>query len=108
MAHGPLLPSSKLAMVSCPTQTLSLSSHLFLLPFPLLKTLGFPGGSVVKNLAASAGDACLIPGWGRSPGGGHGNPLQYSYLEKPTDRGAWGRGEGCPTVHGVAESDRTE
>ena len=47
---------------------------------------------VVKNLPVSVGDAGdvgLIPGWGRSPGGGHGNPLQYSCLEDPMDRGAW-------------------
>jgi len=55
---------------------------------------------VVKKLPASAGDVRdpgLIPGWGRSPGGGHGNPLQYSCLEKPMDRGAW-----QTTVHRVA------
>ena len=39
--------------------------------------------------AGDAGDAGLIPGWGRSPGRGHGNPLQYSCLENPTDKGAW-------------------
>ena len=53
---------------------------------------GFPGGSVVKNPLANAGntrDVDLIPGLGRSPGGGHGNPLQYSCLENPMDRGAW-------------------
>ena len=47
---------------------------------------------VVKNLASDARDvwdAGSIPGWGRSPGGGHGNPLQYSCLENPMDRGAW-------------------
>ena len=47
---------------------------------------------VVKNLPANTGDireAGLIPGSGRSPGGGHGNPLQYSCLENPMDRGAW-------------------
>ena len=47
---------------------------------------------VVKNLPANAGDvidAGSIPGLGRSPGGGHGNPLQYSCLENPMDRGAW-------------------
>ena len=59
---------------------------------------GFPGGSVAKNLPANAGDASLIPGWGRSPGGGNGNPLQYSYLENSMDRGAW-----QTTVHGVAQ-----
>ena len=49
-------------------------------------------GSVVQNLPADAGDAGyegLVPGSGRSPGGGHGNPLQYSFLENPMDRGAW-------------------
>ena len=53
---------------------------------------GFSGGSVVKNLPADAGDARdpgLIPELGRSPGGGNGNPLQYSCLEKSMDRGAW-------------------
>ena len=49
----------------------------------------FPGGSVVKNLPANAGDAGSIPGSGRSSGGGDGNPLQYSCLENPMDRGAW-------------------
>ena len=45
--------------------------------------LGFPGGSAVKNLPAQAGDLGSIPGLGRSPGGGNGNPLQYSCLENP-------------------------
>ena len=61
---------------------------------------------VVKNLPSNAGDteeAGSIPGWGRSPGGGHGNPLQYSCLESPKDRGAW-----WATVHGVAELETTE
>ena len=52
----------------------------------------FPGGSVVKSTPANAGDARdpgLIPGSGRSPGKGNGNPLQYSCLENPMDRGAW-------------------
>ena len=47
---------------------------------------------VVKNLPANEGDTKdtgSIPGWGRSPGGGHGRPLQYSCLENPMDRGAW-------------------
>ena len=55
---------------------------------------------MVKNLLANAGDvrdAGPIPGSGRSPGGGHGNPLQYSCLENPMDRGAW-----RATVHRVA------
>ena len=52
---------------------------------------GFPGGSVAKNPPANAGnirDTGLIPGWGRAPGEGHGNPLQYSCLENPMDREA--------------------
>ena len=61
----------------------------------------FPGDSVVKNLPANAGDTGLIPGSGRSPGGGNGNILQYSCLENLLDRG------GCQaTVHRFAkESD---
>ena len=59
----------------------------------------FPGGSVVKNLPANAGNTGTIPGFGRSPGGGNGNPLQYSWLENLMDRGAWG-----PTVHAVIKS----
>ena len=64
--------------------------------------ISFPGGSVVKNLPANAGDAgnaSSIPGLGRSPGGGNGNSLQYSCLENPMDRGAW-----QATVHEVAKS----
>ena len=61
---------------------------------------------MVKNLFAKAGgtgDTGSIPGSGRFPGGGHGNPLQYSCLENPTDRGAW-----RAVVHGVTEPDPTE
>ena len=64
--------------------------------------MGFPGGAVVKNLPAKAGDARdvgSIPGSGRSPRGGHSNPLQYSCLENSMDRGAW-----QATVHEVAKS----
>ena len=50
---------------------------------------GFPGGSAVKNLPASAGDMGSIPGSGRSPGEGNGNPLQDPCLRNPLDRGAW-------------------
>ena len=49
---------------------------------------GLPCGPDSKESACSAGDVGLIPGLGRSPGGGHGNPLQYSYLENPMERGA--------------------
>ena len=51
--------------------------------------MGFPDGSVVKNLSANAGDVGLIPGWGRFPWEGNGHPLQYSCLGNPMDRGAW-------------------
>ena len=74
----------------------SLSTHLCLL-------IGFiQVAPVVKNPPDSAGDvrdACSIPGSGRSPGGGHGSPLQYSCLENPMDREAWGA-----TVHRVSKS----
>ena len=62
-------------------------------------TAVFPGGSEVKASACNAGDLGLIPGLGRSPGEGNGNPLQYSCLENPMDGGAW-----WATVHGVAKS----
>ena len=65
--------------------------------------MGFQGSLVVKNPSANAGDVGLIPGLGRCSGGGHGNPLQYSCLENPMDRGAWE-----PTVHELTESDMTE
>ena len=63
------------------------------------RRLGVPGGSVVKNPPANAGDSSLIPGLGKSPGEGNGNPLQYSHLENPMDRGTW-----QATVHGIANS----
>ena len=50
---------------------------------------GFPGGSVVKNLPANVGDMGSIPGSGRAPGEGNGNPFQYYCLENPMDRGGW-------------------
>ena len=62
---------------------------------------GVTGGSVVKNLPANeedAGGMGSIPGWGRSPGEGNGNPLQYPCLGDPMDRGAW-----WVTAHGVAK-----
>ena len=67
-----------------------------------IKERGFPGGSVVKNLPANAGDAgdtCSNLESGRSPRGRNGNPLQYSCLENPIDREAW-----WVTIHGVTKS----
>ena len=64
-------------------------------------TMGYPGGSVVKNPPTNAGDSGWILGLGRSPGEGNGNPLQCSCLENPMDRGAW-----WAIVHGVVR-DRT-
>ena len=69
---------------------------------PLTYHLGFPGGSVVKNSSANAGDTkdvSSMPRLGRHPGGGNGNPLQYSCLENPMDRGTW-----WATAHGVTKS----
>ena len=66
--------------------------------------MDFPGGSVIKNPLASAGDSGVTPGSGGFPGGGNGNPLQCSCLDDPMDRGAWGA-----IAHGVEkESDTTE
>ena len=64
-----------------------------------LKTMGFPGGSKDEASACNVGDPGLIPGLGKSPGEGNGNPLQYSCLENPMNRGAW-----RAAVHGVAKS----
>ena len=70
--------------------------------------MGFPSSLVIKNLPAHAGatgDTGSVPGSGRSPGGGNGNPLQYSCLENPMDRGAWWATKS--EVHGVIESQKT-
>ena len=61
--------------------------------------MGFPGGSDGKESACNVGDPALILGLGRSPGEGNGNPLQYSCLENPIDRGAW-----RATVDGLTKS----
>ena len=76
-----------------------LLSALFKSQFGLLTSpRGLPGGSVVKNPSANAEDMCLIPGSGRSLEEGNGNPLQYSCLGNPMDRGAW-----WAIVYGVAK-----
>ena len=63
----------------------------------LMMDKGFPGGSVIKNLPANVRDTGSIPGSGRSPGEGNGNPVQYPCRGSPVDRGAW-------QVHGVTKS----
>ena len=68
-----------------------------------IRTLGFPGGSVVKNPPCQARNTGSFPGLGRSPGEGNGNPLKYSCLKNPMDREAWEA-----TAHKVTkESDTT-
>ena len=62
-------------------------------------TTGFLGGSVGKESTCNARDVGLIPGLGRPPGGGHGNPLKYSCLENPYDQRSW-----RAAIHGVAKS----
>ena len=72
------------------------------LPTPVF--VGFPGGSAGKESACNSGDTGdmgSIPGLGRSPGERNGNPLQYSCLGNPMDRGAW-----WATVHGVKKSQK--
>ena len=64
----------------------------------ITQDMGFPAGSVAKDLPANAGDVGSIPESGKSPGEGNGNPLQYPCLESPTERGAW-----WATVHGVTK-----
>ena len=74
--------------------------HTYIYIYIYTLFIGFPGGSVLKNPLANAGDAGdmgLISGLGRSPGVGNGNPFRYSCLGNPIDRGAW-----RATVHGVA------
>ena len=67
--------------------------------YKLKYTYTYPGGSVVKNPSANAGDVGSFPGLGRSPGEENGSPLQYSCLETSMDRGAW-----QAAVHGVTKS----
>ena len=98
----------KWAPFSSPGEFLTQGSNLGLLHWQMdslpLSLQGSPTvqvALVVKNPPDNAGgvrDTGLIPGWGRSPGGGHGNPLHYSYLENSMDRGAW-----RATVHRVAK-----
>ena len=77
--------------------------HTYIYIYSDIHIHGFPSGCDGKESACNVGDLDSIPGLGRSPGEGNGNPLQYSCLENPTDGAAW-----QTTVHGVAESDTTE
>ena len=79
--------------------------HIFTFYINIFNTWTSQVALVVKNLSANAGDAKdsgSIPGSGRSPGEGHGNPLQYSCLENPMDRGAW---RGCSSKSWTRLSD---
>ena len=82
----------------CGTTDKSVCVCVCVFPFRFLY-LGFPGGSDPKESACKTGDRGSIPGSGRSPGKGNGNPLQYSCLGNPMGRGAW-----WATVHGVAKN----
>ena len=79
-------------------------AKIFLVALLIMVTvrMGFPGGSAGKESACNVGDLGSIPALGRSPGEGHGNPLQYSGLENYMDRGAW------QAARGHKESDMTE
>ena len=93
--RDPIPTSLALQLVGC------LEEHSLL---DLCLPWGFPRGSVVKKFSCDSGNLGLIPELGRSPGEGNDNPLQYSCLENPMDRGAW-----RAIVHGVTkESYRTE
>ena len=93
----------------------SLTCNLYTVKLTSLKCIfacvdihvGAPGGSVVKNPPANAGDAGLIPGLGRSPGEGNGSPLQYSCLENPLDRREPGGLPSCCSCCVVAKLHRT-
>ena len=96
-----LLASPNATTTPCPIHTEQLEAPQVCNTLPpfLPLSCGFPGGSEVKASASHAGDPGSIPGSGRSPGEGNGNPLQYSCLENPMDRKAW-----WATVHGVPKS----
>ena len=82
--------------------TLSRNRDSFTYYIPILLLIGLPqwlSGKESAYNAGASGDAGLVPVLGRYPGGGHGNPLQYSCLENPMDKGAW-----SVTVHRVAKS----
>ena len=95
----PVLPCQRVHTCSVASETTLRHPARLTLPSSSAPGGECPGGSVVKNPPASAGEVSSIPGWGRSPGGGSGNPFQYSCLGSPMDRGAW-----RATSHRVAKS----
>ena len=80
-------------------QDCGVNTSFFFFPYAVQHVSSFPGGLDGKESACNVGDSDSIPGLGRSPGEGHGYPLQYSCLENPVDRRAW-----QATVHGVAKT----
>ena len=95
----PVLPCHRVHTCSAASETTLRRPARLTLPSSSAPGGECPGDSVVKNPPASAGEVGSIPGWGRSPGGGSGNPFQYSCLGSPMDRGAW-----RATSHRVAKS----
>ena len=81
------------------SKVIQLYIYVYVLCVYIHKYRGFPGDTVVKNPPANAGYPGFIPVMGRSPGEGNGNPLQYSCLENPVERGTW-----WAIVHRVAKS----
>ena len=90
---------ARILMLSLTPDILRKSRIFCLITLRQLTVVGFPGSLDGKASAYNAGDLGSIPGSGRSPGDGSGNPLQYLCLENPMDQGAW-----WATVHGVAKS----
>ena len=101
--HKPLYTGASVSVGLHPRSQTAESKHMSILNFNRCYPIAcFPRGTVVKNLPANTGDtkdAGSIPGYGRCPRAGNGNPLPYSCLENSMDRGAW-----WATVHRVAES----
>ena len=82
-----------------PNHVSFMTTHYNTKALPEAKDVGFPDGASQMASAGDSKDLGSIPGLGRSPGGGHGNPLQYSCLENPVDRGSW-----WATVHRATKS----
>ena len=94
-----LLGKPVVVVISLPYINVSNQHFVHLKFIQCYMSFGLPGGSVGEETACNAGDTGSIPGSERSPGGGHGHPLQYSCLENPMDRGSW-----RATVHRITKS----